>query len=166
MRHVKQTINIVTPLLHGPRRGRGARRVAQQFPGCRQRPRRIPGCSRCLRRTVLPRRVHRCNTRRRAVGGPRCGRRSLFLHREILGNEVMVLDNLDHGVEQKNKQKPNAKAPTWRAKCRRANSPAGWRNAPALNPKMRRGLSVLPARWIRDEHKNTQGFRVVQAAGA
>jgi hypothetical protein len=29
--------------------------------------------------------------------------------------------------------------------CRRGNSPAGWRNAPALNPKMRRGLSVLPA---------------------
>jgi hypothetical protein len=28
--------------------------------------------------------------------------------------------------------------------CRRGNSPAGWRNAPALNPKMRRGLSVLP----------------------
>jgi hypothetical protein len=50
---------------------------------------------------------------------------------------------------------------TWRAKCRRGNSPAGWRNAPALNPKMRRGLSVLPARWIQDEHKNTQGFRVV-----
>jgi hypothetical protein len=23
-------------------------------------------------------------------------------------------------------------------------SPAGWQNAPALNPKMRRGLSVLP----------------------
>jgi hypothetical protein len=29
--------------------------------------------------------------------------------------------------------------PTWRAKCRRGNSPAGWRSAPALNPKMRRG---------------------------
>jgi hypothetical protein len=29
--------------------------------------------------------------------------------------------------------------PTWRAKCRRGNSPAGWRNAPALNPKIRRG---------------------------
>jgi hypothetical protein len=28
--------------------------------------------------------------------------------------------------------------------CRRGKSPAGWRNAPALNPKMRRGLSVLP----------------------
>jgi hypothetical protein len=37
------------------------------------------------------------------------------------------------------------RAPTWRAKCQRGNSPAGWRNAPALNPKMRRGLSVLPA---------------------
>jgi hypothetical protein len=41
-------------------------------------------------------------------------------------------------------------------------SPAGWRNAPALNPKMRRGLSVLPVRWKREEHKNTQGFRVVR----
>jgi hypothetical protein len=27
-------------------------------------------------------------------------------------------------------------------------SPAGWRNAPALNPKMRRGLSGLPIKWI------------------
>jgi hypothetical protein len=49
--------------------------------------------------------------------------------------------------------------------CRRGNSPAGWRNTPALYPKMRRVLSVLPARWNREEHKNTQGFRVVQAAG-
>jgi hypothetical protein len=43
------------------------------------------------------------------VGGPRCGRHSLFLHREILGQEIMVLNDVDHGVEQKNKQKPNAK---------------------------------------------------------
>jgi hypothetical protein len=78
----------------------------------------------------------------------------------------MVLDDVDHSIEQKNKQKPNAKAPTWRTKCRRGNSLAGWRNAPALNPKMRRGLSVLLVRWIQDEHKNTQGFRVVQAAVA
>jgi hypothetical protein len=47
---------------------------------------------------------------------------------------------LHHHAEQENKQKPNAKPPTWRAKCRRGNSPAGWRSAPALNPKMRRGL--------------------------
>jgi hypothetical protein len=50
--------------------------------------------------------------------------------------------------------------------CRRGDSPVGWRNGPALNPKMRRGLSVLPARWNREEHKNTQGFRVVRATGA
>jgi hypothetical protein len=50
--------------------------------------------------------------------------------------------------------------------CRRGNSPAGWRNAPTLNPKMRRGLSVLPVRWKREEHKNTQGFRVVRATEA
>jgi hypothetical protein len=31
-------------------------------------------------------------------------------------------------------------------------SPAGWRNAPALNPKMRRGLSVLPVTSFVDEH--------------
>jgi hypothetical protein len=31
----------------------------------------------------------------------------------------MVLDDLDHGVKQENKQKPNAKPPTWCAKCRR-----------------------------------------------
>jgi hypothetical protein len=50
--------------------------------------------------------------------------------------------------------------------CRRGNSPARWRNAPALNPKMWRGLSVLPARWNREEHNNTQGFRVVRATEA
>jgi hypothetical protein len=50
--------------------------------------------------------------------------------------------------------------------CWRGNSPAGWWNAPALNPKMRRGLSVFPARWNQEEHKNTQGFRVVRAVGA
>jgi chromosome segregation ATPase len=32
----------------------------------------------------------------------------------------------------------------WRARCRRGNSSVGWRNAPSLNPKMRRGLSILP----------------------
>jgi hypothetical protein len=45
-------------------------------------------------------------------------------------------------------------------------SPAGWRNAPALNPKMRRGLSVLSVSRKWEEHNNTQGFRVVRTAGA
>jgi hypothetical protein len=60
---------------------------------------------------VLPRKAHNSSTRRRAVGGPWHGRRILFLHREVLGNEVAVLDDLDHGVEQENMQKPNAKDP-------------------------------------------------------
>jgi hypothetical protein len=50
-----------------------------------------------------------------------------------------VLDDLDHRVEQENKRKPNAKPPTWRAKCRRENS--GWvAECTRPNPKMRRGL--------------------------
>jgi hypothetical protein len=108
MRHAEQTVDIVTPLLHGPWRGRGARRVVQKFPGCRQRPRRSSRRPGRLRESVLPCRVHISSTRRRAVGGPRCGRRSLFLHHEVLGHEIMVLDDVDHGVEQKNKQKPKA----------------------------------------------------------
>jgi hypothetical protein len=55
--------------------------------------------------------VHSSSTRHRAVEGLWRGRGSLFLHREVLKNEVVVLDDVDHGVEQKNKKKPNAKAP-------------------------------------------------------
>jgi hypothetical protein len=33
------------------------------------------------------------------------GRRNFFLHWEILGNKVMVLDDLDHGVEQEKQAK-------------------------------------------------------------
>jgi hypothetical protein len=48
-----------------------------------------------------------------------------------------------------------------------SKSPAAWRSAPALNPEMRRGLSVLLDCWNEwEELKNTQGFRVVRAAGA
>jgi hypothetical protein len=86
MRHAEQTINIVTPLLHGPRQVHG------------------------MHRSVLPRRAHCSSTRRRAAGGPRRGRRSFFLHREVFGIEVMVLDDLDLGVKEENKQKPNAKS--------------------------------------------------------
>jgi hypothetical protein len=85
--------------------------VAQQFFGRRQRLRRSPRRSGCLRRSMLSRRVHSSIPRRRAVEGPWRRRRSFFPHREVFGNEVMVLDDLDHGVEQENKQKPNAKTP-------------------------------------------------------
>jgi hypothetical protein len=77
-------------------------------------------------------------------GGPRHGRRNFFLHREVFGIEVMVLDDLDHGVEQENKQKPNAKSPYLARQMseRKILRPGGGTHP--LNPKMRRGLSVLP----------------------
>jgi hypothetical protein len=48
-----------------------------------------------------------------------------------------------------------------------SRSPARWRSAPALSPEIRRGLGISLDRWSEgEEHKNTQGFRVVWAAGA
>jgi hypothetical protein len=72
----------------------------------------------------------------------------------VLRDEVMVLDDVNHGVEQENKQKPKAKPPTWREMLER-KSPAGWQSAPALNPKMRRGLSVLLVVRFGNEHTRT-----------
>jgi hypothetical protein len=167
VRHAEQVVDVVTPLLHGPWRGHGARRVAQQFSGRRQRPRCSPRRPGCLRGSVLSRRVHSnsCCTRHLEVGGPWCGRGILLLQHEVLGHEILVLDDVDHDVEQENKQ--NLKPSPYLARqMSERKSPAGWRNAPTLNPKMRRGLSVLLVRWKREEHKNTQNFRVVQAAGA
>jgi hypothetical protein len=48
-----------------------------------------------------------CCTRRREVGGPRSGRGSLLQH-EVLGHEVLVLDDVVYGVKRDNKQKPKA----------------------------------------------------------
>jgi hypothetical protein len=42
--------------------------------------------------------------------------------------------------------------------CRRGNSPAGWRSAPALNPKMRRSLSVSPV--LLSKHQAHEHARV------
>jgi hypothetical protein len=50
----------------------------------------------------------------------------------------MVLDDMDHDVRQKNKQNLMP-SPYLACQMSERNSPAGWRNAPALNPKMRRG---------------------------
>ena len=69
----------------------------------------------------------------------------------------MVLDDLDHGVEQENRRKPNAKAPYLARQMSVGRiPPAGWQNAPALNPKMRRGLSGLLVYWKVEEHKDTR----------
>jgi hypothetical protein len=58
-----------------------------------------------------------------------------------------MLGDMDHSVEQGNKQKPNALDPDLARQMSERKSPAGWRSAPALNPKMRRGLRVLLVSW-------------------
>jgi hypothetical protein len=62
---------------------------------------------------------------------------------------------------------PNMQKVKIKEKVSERKSLVGWRSAPALNPKMRRGLGVLLDRWSEGEElKNTQGFRVVRAVGA
>jgi hypothetical protein len=39
-----------------------------------------------------------------AVRAPWYGRRNLFLHQEVLGNEVTVLDDLNHRAKQGNRK--------------------------------------------------------------
>jgi hypothetical protein len=56
----------------------------------------------------------------------------------------MVLDDLDHGVEQENKQKPNTKTPYLARQMSERKFSGRVAERTALNPKMRRGLSVLP----------------------
>jgi hypothetical protein len=115
---------------------------------------------------VLLRSAHSSSTRRRAVGAPWHGRRNLFLTQEILGGQVVVLNNLNHHVEQGNREKPKAKAPAWHAKCRWEKSTDRVVERTRPNPKMRRGLSGLPIYWKVDEHTRTRGIIVIQATGA
>jgi hypothetical protein len=60
---------------------------------------------------VLLRSVHSSSTRHWAAGAQWHGRRSLLLHEEVFRSRVVVLDDMNHGVEQENKQKPKAKSP-------------------------------------------------------
>jgi hypothetical protein len=69
-------------------------------------------------------------------------------------------------VEQKNRQKPNAKTPYLARQMSERKSSGRVAERTRPNPKMRRGLSGLPVYWKMDVHTRTRGFRVVQAAGA
>jgi hypothetical protein len=164
MGHAKETVNILTPLPHGPRRSHGTWRVTQQLPRCRQRPTksgprwspiRLHGC-------VLLHSVHSSSIGCRAVRTPWHGRRCPFLHQEVLRGQVTVLDDLNHPVEQENRQKNlKPKPPTWRAKWRWGKSTGRVAECTRPNPKMRRGPKRLPVWGIRDEHKRTRGIIVV-----
>jgi hypothetical protein len=63
---------------------------------------------------VLLRSMHSSSTGGRAVGASWYGGCRLFLHGEVLGNEVMVLDGLNHRVEQDDRRK-NLKPSTYLA---------------------------------------------------
>jgi hypothetical protein len=96
-----------------------------------------------LRWRVLPRGAHGCGTKRQAARALWRGRCGLFLHGEVFRSLVTMFGDMDHSVEQGNKQKPNALGPYLARQMSERKSLAGWQSAPALNPKMRRGLSVL-----------------------
>ena len=60
---------------------------------------------------MLLRSVHSNSTRRWAVGAQWHGRRNLLLHEEVFKSHAVVLDDMNHGVEQENKQKPKKPSP-------------------------------------------------------
>jgi hypothetical protein len=77
---------------------------------------------------------------------------NLLLHNEILRSFGAVLDDPHHHAERGNKQKLEAWPLPGAPNVGEEISPAGWRIAPALNPKERRGLSVLLATGLVDQH--------------
>ena len=108
MSHVEHTVDIVTPLLHGPGKAvelggwRSNSLAANKAPGAALDTLDVcAGVRCCAERTTA------------APGAGRMEARGVedtaSSHQEVLGNEVVVLDDLNHGVEQESKQKPNAK---------------------------------------------------------
>jgi hypothetical protein len=69
----------------------------------------------------------------------------------------MVLDDLDHGVEQENRRKPNAQPPYLARQMSERKSSSRVEERTRPNPKMRRGLSVLPVCWkVEETHEDTR----------
>ena len=96
--------------------------------------------------------VHGSSPRVGAVGHSWRGGCNLLLHHEILRSFGAVLDDPHHHAERGNKQKLEAWPLPGAPNVGEEISPAGWRIAPALNPKERRGLSVLLATRLVDQH--------------
>jgi hypothetical protein len=75
-----------------------------------------------------------------------------LFHHEILRSFGAVLDDPHHHAERGNKQKLEAWPLPGAPNVGEEISPVGWRIAPALNPKERRGLSVLLATRLVGQH--------------
>jgi hypothetical protein len=144
VRHAKQAVDVVAPLLHGPRGGRGARGwcsnslAADSALGATLDV--LDVCARVC-----------CRTECTAVAAP--GVRRLV----ALGVEEAATSSTTKSSGKKSwcstmwtmassrRTSKNLKpSPYLACQMSERKSLAGWRNAPALNPKMRRGLSVLP----------------------
>jgi hypothetical protein len=100
---------------------------------------------------VLLHGVHDSSPRVGAVGHSWRGGCNLLLHHEILRSFGAVLDDPHHHAERGNKQKLEAWPLPGAPNVGEEISSAGWRIAPALNPKERRGLSVLLATRLLDQ---------------
>jgi hypothetical protein len=130
--------------------------VAQQLPGCGQRTRGGSRCPGRLRRSMLPHRALSSSCPgHRSARGPRYGRGSL-LHGEILEDEVVVLDDVNKWRRAGKISKNLKPRPYLARQMSERKSLAGWRSAPSLNPKMRRGLSVLLVVRFGNEHIGTR----------
>jgi hypothetical protein len=101
---------------------------------------------------VLLHGVHGSSPRVGAVEHSWRGGRNLLLHHKIFQSFGAVLDDPHHHVERENKRKLKAWPLPSAPNVGEEISPAGWHIAPALNPKERRGLSVLLATRLVDQH--------------
>jgi hypothetical protein len=101
---------------------------------------------------VLLHGVHDSSPRVGAVGHSWHEGCNLLFHHEILRSFSAVLDDPHHHAERGNKQKLEAWPLPGAPNAGEEISPTGWRIAPALNPKERRGLSVLLAMRLVDQH--------------
>jgi hypothetical protein len=77
------------------------------------------------------------------IGNLRCGGSSFSLHRKIHRSLDALLNDLHHHAWTRKTSKNLMPSPYLARQMSESKSLAGWRSAPALNPKMRRGLSVL-----------------------
>jgi hypothetical protein len=108
MGHAKETVDIFMPLPHGPQRGRGAWGLRSNSLAANNTP---PGAAPdgaldvCAGVCCCAGVHSSSSTRRRAVRASWHGRCCPFLHQEVLGRQVAVLDDLNHRVEQENRQK-------------------------------------------------------------
>jgi hypothetical protein len=105
-----------------------------------------------MRWRVLLYGVHGSSPRVGAVGHSWHGGCNLLLHHEIFQSFGAVLDDPHHHAERGNKQKLEAWPLSGAPNVGEEISLAGWRIAPALSPKERRGLSVLLATRLVDQH--------------